>query len=194
MFDHEAHRRAQQGNADDGLLVSFYYEAIKKGDDFDNVPFIRIWVDKETEIIRAVNEEDKIRFEPRWQAFLKGEEIPEEGTPIKEIPFATPANVAACRASRILTAEQLIETPDDRLTRSKLVNFKYQVKDMMASQKDSSHMREMRKEMEELSKQNIVLREKIDALIALQPDKKPDPPKRKPGRPRKDANAQGNDQ
>lgn len=195
MFNHEAWRQEQQGTADAGLLVSFYYEAIKRNDEFVNVPFIRIWVDKETEVVREVTEEDKNRFSVRWAAFQKGEEAPIEGTPIKELPFATPANVATCKANNIYTAEQLIETPDDRLTRAKLVNFKYQVKDMLASQKDSSHMRQMREEMDQLKKTNIVLQEKIEALINAQGSDEPEPPpKRKRGRPRKHGNTPQHDQ
>ncbi len=188
MFDHEAHRAAQHGDADKGLLVSFFYEAKKHGDEYENVPFIRIWVDKETEVIRAVTEADKLRFEDRWKAFQKGEEIPEDGTPIKELPFATPANVASCKANRIMTAEQLVETPDDRLTRAKLVNFKYQVKDLLAAQKDTHHLRGMREEMENLKKANRALQEKLDMVLAGQTEEDSEPPKRKRGRPRKDGN------
>jgi hypothetical protein len=193
MFNHEAWRQEQQGTADAGLLVSFYYEAVKRDDEFVNIPFIRIWVDKETEVVREVTQEDKDRFSVRWNAFQNNEEVPIDGTPIKELPFATPANVATCKANHIYTAEQLVETPDDRLTRAKLVNFKYQVKDMLASQKDSSHIRHMREEMDQLKKNNIVLQEKIDALLAAQ-EQEPEPPKRKRGRPRKHGNTPSDNQ
>lgn len=195
MFNHEAWRQEQQGTADAGLLVSFHYEAIKnrETEEYENVPFIRIWVDKETEVVRAVTPEDKERFAARWAAFEKGEEVPAEGTPIKELAFATPANVASCKANSIHTAEQLIETPDDRLTRAKLVNFKYQVKDMMASQKDSSHVRHMREEMDHQKKTINVLQEKIDALLAAT-EQEPEPPKKRRGRPPKHGNTSSDSQ
>src|SRR3990172_3886933 len=111
-FDYEAHRRAIAGsNPDKALLVSFEYASEKlKSGLFENVEMVRIWMDKNSEVVRKVTDADKVRFAGRYAAFKKGEEMPEEGTPIRLCAFATPADVSACKAERIFTVEQFVET------------------------------------------------------------------------------------
>jgi hypothetical protein len=105
-FDYEAHRRSLQGNPDKALLVSFEYASEKRRDGtFDNVEMIRIWMDKNTEVVRRVTESDKLRFTERYQAFKKGEEAPATGTPIRLVPFATrgssPSQMRTGKVSRV---------------------------------------------------------------------------------------------
>ena len=177
-FDYEAHRRSLQGNPDKALLVSFEYASEKKRDGtFQNVEYVRIWMDKNTEVVRKVTEEDKIRFAERYAAFRSGEEVPEEGTPIKMVPFATPADVSACRAQRIFTLEQLVETADERLSRARLVNFKYQARDYLEAQRRTGYVGELRDEINHLKAQIDVLKERAGPTV--------EPAKKKPGRPKK---------
>lgn len=179
-FDYEAHRKNLQGNPDRALLVSFEWAPEKRKDgNFDNVEMIRIWLDKNNEVVRKVTEEDKIRFAERYEAFKKGEEVPEHGTPIRMVPFATPADVSACKALRIFTLEQLVETADERLSRSKLINFKYQARDYLEAQQRTGYVGELREEINHLKAQIEVLKERAGH-----------PPeetvvKKKPGRPKK---------
>jgi hypothetical protein len=178
-FDYEAHRRSLQGNPDKALLVSFEYASEKRRDGtFDNVEMIRIWMDKNTEVVRRVTESDKLRFTERYEAFKKGEEAPETGTPIRLVPFATPADVSACKSLRIFTLEQLVETADERLSRAKLVNFKYQARDFLEAQRRTGYVGELRDEINHLKAQIEVLKERAAAPVE-------EPVKRKPGRPKK---------
>jgi len=179
-FDYEAHRRSQQGNPDRALIVTFEYIPEKRKDgSFENVEMIRIWMDKNTEVVRKVSAEDKLRFSERYEAFKKGEELPEEGTPIKMVPFATPADVSACKSLRIFTLEQLAETADDRLTRARLVNFKYQARDFLESQRRTGFVAELRDEINRLKAQIEVLKERQQPSVET-----PEAPKRR-GRPPK---------
>ena len=181
MFDYEAQNRLARGeNPDAGLLVSFFYEPKQdqKGE-WKETPFIRIWMDKDTEVVRPVEEVDKKRFKTRWQAFLEGEEPPEEGTPINKLAFATPANVAACKAERIFTVEQLLETPDSRLQKAYLLNFKYAAKDWFDAQKDVGHLKEMRAEIESLKQQLAAATERLASV------KTEEEPVKKRGRPKR---------
>lgn len=172
-FDVEAYRRQQSGvDPDKGLLVTFRHEAKEVDGKFENIPYINIWMGKNSTIDRPVTEEDKVRFEDRWKAFEKGEE-PVDGMPIKEVPFATAANVAACRSEQIYTVEQLIETPDQRLQRAHLVNFKYMCRDMWESRKDNAHVQKLRDELEKANQKIAALEEKMSQA-----------PKKR-GRPRK---------
>lgn len=183
-FDVEAYRRNQQGNPDKALLVSFEWVAERdKSGEYQNVPYIRIWMDKNSEIVRKATEEDKVRFADRWEAFEKNEETPEDGTPIKEMPLATPANVAACKAERILTVEQLVETPDERLQRAHLINFKYVCRDWLEARGRNGYLKEMRDQIEALKAENQALKDKFREA-GIPAEVKPKVTKKR-GRPRK---------
>lgn len=160
QFDYTS-MNANQQEADKALLVSFEYVAKEVNGEYQNVPHIRIFVNKNSEIFREVTEEDMERFSDRWEAFQKGEEAPEEGTPVNLAPFATPANVAACRANKIYTVEQLVQTPDSRLQRSYLTNFKYMCSDWLKEKAGAGQIQELRGEIEALKRENQMLIERF---------------------------------
>lgn len=180
MFDTSTYQRQQAGmNMDSGLLVTFRYEAVLKDppdptEPYENVPYISIYLGKNDTVDRPATEEDKVRFQDRWESFLKGEETPTSGMPVNKVPFATPAEISACKAERIYTVEQLIATPDVRVQRAHLLKFKYACNDMMESLKNAGHMQEMRDLIESQKKTIDTLLEEVAEL------KKP-----KRGRPRK---------
>jgi hypothetical protein len=180
-FDYAAHRRSLQGNPDKALIVTFKYDSEKQRDGtFKNVEFIVIWMDKNTEVVRKVTEEDKVRFADRYEAFKKGEAMPDTGTPIRLVPFATPADVSACKALRITTLEQLVETADETLTRARLVNFKYQARDFLEAQRRTGYVGELREEIDRLKAQIEVLKERADNEPSEEPVEK-----KRGGRPKK---------
>ena len=162
-FDVQAYRQAQS-NPDRALLVTFEYAARQKKDgSFENIEMVRIWLGRNDEICRPVTEQDKVRFRDRYEAFLKGEKAPADGTPIAQCALATPATISACKAERIFTLEQLVETPDERLMRSSLVNFKYKCQDWLEAQKRIGHVGEMRSRIEKLEQENAILKERLKA-------------------------------
>ena len=176
-FDVAAYRRGIS-DPDRGLLVTFRYEAVKQNDGgFKNVEYINIWLSNSDQVDRPVTEADRIRFKTRYEAFRAGEKEPDEGTPIKMCAFATPANVAACKSERIFTIEQLVETPDERLMRPKLIQFKYMCRDYLESQKRHGYVGELRAEIDKLKAQ-------IKALEGKRAEKEEEPPKKR-GRPPK---------
>lgn len=177
-FDFESHRKSLQGNPDKALLVSFEYASEKQKDgSFNNIEMIRVWMDKNSEVVRKVTEEDKVRFAERYKAFRNNEEMPPDGTPINMCAFATPADVSACKAERIFTLEQLVETSDERLARARLVNFKYQARTWLESQKRSGYTGELLAEIQHLKAQIEMLKERAGV------PEEPAPKKR--GRPKK---------
>lgn len=162
-FDVQAYRAAQS-NPDKGLVVTFEHAAKQQSDgSFENVEMIRIWLGRNDEICRPVTPQDKVRFRDRYDAFLKGEKPPADGTPIAQCALATPANISACKAERIFTLEQLAETPDERLLRSSLVNFKYKCKDWLEAQKRYGYVGEMRDQLEQQRKEIEILKERLKA-------------------------------
>lgn len=54
-------------------------------------------------------------YEKAYKAWTAGNEIPLNGTPIKEWPVATPADVAQCHAANVMTVEDLAEANDTAL-------------------------------------------------------------------------------
>lgn len=55
------------------------------------------------------------RFPRAWEAFLKGEDLRPDGTPLEECSKLPPSRLAALRAVQIRTVEQLAELPDASL-------------------------------------------------------------------------------
>ena len=181
-FDYEAYRQSKVpgGNPDKALIVTFGYEAKKKSDGtFVNVEMVNIWMDKNTEVRREVTPEDRVRFAERYAAFKAGQEVPIDGTPIEKCVFATPADVAACRAERIFTLEQLVETPDERLQRARLTNFKYRSRDFLEARERTGYVGELRDQIDALKAQIETLKERLWKPADEQASK------RGPGRPRK---------
>jgi hypothetical protein len=162
-FDVAAYRREMTGiDPDKGLLVTFKHEAVKQNDgSFKDVEFIHIWMGNSEQIERPVTESDKIRFKSRYEAFKNNEAEPIEGTPIKMCAFATPADVAACKSERIFTLEQLVETPDERLLRAKLVNLKYRSRDWLEAQKRHGYVGELRAQIDALKAQIESLKSRL---------------------------------
>jgi len=160
-FDIQAYRAAQS-NPDRALLVTFEYAARQKADgSFENIEMIRIWLGRNDEICRPVTDQDKVRFRDRYEAFQKGEKAPLDGTPVAQCALATPAIISSCKAEKIFTLEQLVETPDERLMRSSLVSFKYKCKDWLEAQKRIGHVGEMRSRIEKLERENEILKERL---------------------------------
>jgi hypothetical protein len=183
-FDYQAFKASQvNSNPDRALIVTFEPVAERKPDGtFQNVEFIRIkmgmqsWAD---EIYRKVTKEDKIRFADRYAAYKAGEEMPVDGTPIAECLFATPADIASCKAERILSLETLAELPDEKLQRAHLVGLKYKVIDWLKARKQVGYIGELRDQIEALKKRVVMLETENKELKAA--------PKPR-GRPRKVVN------
>ena len=57
------------------------------------------------------------KFRAGYDYWLKGEEIPVEGTPVKNWPVASPGEVASCVKLHILTVEALATCNDEAVRR-----------------------------------------------------------------------------
>lgn len=186
-FDYQIQRQLNAGsNPDKGLIVTFEPIAEKQPDgSFKNVDYIRIVLGRNDEVVRRVTQEDKVRFADRYSAYKAGEDMPPDGTPIKDCALATPADVSACKAERIYTLEQLAETPDERLQRAKLINFKYKCRDWLESQKRHGYVGELRSQIDTLKAKidglESQLRARGETPVDVTPKRKGRPPKVKDG-------------
>lgn len=163
-FDIEAYRKAIQTSEspDRALLVTFEPVATKQPDgSYQTVEYTRIWLGRNDEVFRPTTSEDRVRFADRYAAFKRGEEKPIEGTPISMCAFATPADVAACKAEKIFTLEQIVELPDERLQRARLVTFKYRCRDWLEAQQRHGYVGELRTQIEALQAKVNVLTQQL---------------------------------
>ena len=171
MFDAQAYNDEKSGLGFAKQIISFYHESVKQKDgSFENVEHIRIHADRLNEVCRPVTESDKRHYSARYEAFQKNEEVPPEGTPIKEWAVATPADISSCKAAKIHTIEQLADAPDEALQRNHLVGMKYKAIDFLRANKDSGVLGQLRDELEEAKKKIETLEEKNRDLIRANND------------------------
>lgn len=125
----QPHQNAAQA-AVGGQSVIFLYRPILNPEKskqegrprYDRVPFIRIaapgdrdnvivrqvWLDETESNIMA----DNVRFKAKWDLFLKGQEVPEDGTPLEHWPAITSEQRAELTHFNIRTVEQLASLSD----------------------------------------------------------------------------------
>ena len=108
-------------NDTDGGIPLFRYEAVQiphsDPPEYENKVYVTIMNrgDEKTIIERPKRKEDEKRWPRHWQAFLNDTEAPVEGTPLKEFPALTPADIANLKQKHIDTVEQLAEFPDGQI-------------------------------------------------------------------------------
>jgi hypothetical protein len=105
----------------DGGIPFFRHEAVEVKNS-DPVKFQdEVWVtivnkgDPKSIIERPKRPEDEKRWPDHWEAFVKGNETPLKGIPLKDFPALTPADIATCHRYHIRTVEDLADYPDIQL-------------------------------------------------------------------------------
>lgn len=113
--------------ADAKLFVVFSMQAVQNGFKteqegrpiFDTIPHIRIHIpgDKNSVVDRPVEPQDKQRFSARWEAFQKGMQVAEQGTPLEAWPALSVGQVMEFKAAGVFNVEQLAEMADNHAQR-----------------------------------------------------------------------------
>ena len=154
----------------DRQWIKFSNEAVDVGNGkFENSPHIRIRVDRQNEIFRPVEDQDKVHYRTRYEAFLAGEEVPPEGTPVKAWSAVSVADQAACKHAKIYTVEQLAGASDDDLQKGGIVALKYKAIDWLAANEDSTILADLRDELDK-AKDKIKLLEERNQILKVQND------------------------
>ena len=121
MFESVNEAIAFADNKQDGGIPFFRYDAVEIKDsdppNFEDVVMVEIRLkgDTKTVIDRPKRPEDEKRWPKQWAAFLAGTDAPLEGTPLKEFPALSPADIATCHRFNIRTVEDLSEMADVQL-------------------------------------------------------------------------------
>lgn len=119
---------------------------------------------------------------PAYEAWKKGMEIPETGTPLAAWAGVTREQAELLRKIGINTVEDFSTVDDNKLSRIPLPNAR-QLRDAARKFGDGSDASGLAAKMTELEAQNASLKEQFEAAMALLEEQSE---KRRPGRPKKE--------
>jgi hypothetical protein len=141
---------SQTAEANKGITPVFYREPIlnpsrtaKEGRPiYDDMEVVRIFVagDPLNQIVKPVDASMKERFPVQYDAWIKKQEgMTISGTPIRQWPLLTPANIAEFEGLKIFSVEALSEVSDGNVTKSVgLREWREKAKAWLETNKDSS--------------------------------------------------------
>ena len=152
---------------EDGGFVTFFMDSVFNKSEtkrlghpvFEDVLMFKKVIPNQTTVVpRPATEEDKVKYEKSYQAFVTGHEPPESGTPLEKWHEITAGEIEMCRASQIKTVEQLVECSDGNIQKMGpgATNLK---------QRASKYLERIN-EGEVLRQENTELRERIAQLEA----------------------------
>lgn len=147
---------------------------------FEDVPFVTVYSPGNKLEIPCfrVEEKHRMRWPKQWEAFMAGEEAPMEGLPLVEWPPITRAQVETLKGFHIRTVEELASGTDENMKNIGPVFIDLSNK---AAKFLENHGSEKAR-ISELEQKNQDL---MDRLEKLEAQSSPEPPKKKPGRPKK---------
>lgn len=162
---------------------------------FKEVDYITIAVpgDKTSEVVRPVRPTDKERFRAAWERYNAGHAQVADGTPLKEWPGVSRAQVEELAYFRIYTVEQLADVSDANLRNmGPFLALRQRARDFLERAKGAAPVEKMRQELEARDEQLARLQAQVEALMRGQQEGE-STEKRGPGRPRKQRLAQETD-
>lgn len=137
--------------------------------DRDNVIVRQVWLDETESNIMA----DNVRFRDKWEAFLKGQDAPEDGTPLEHWPAITSEQRAELAHFQIRTVEQLAGLTD--INASKFLGIRALqklAKDFLEAAKDGAVITRLHDTIEKQDVKNKeyerVLHEQAETIRQLQ--------------------------
>lgn len=184
---------------ENGALIEFYRDAVQNNFKsaqegrpiFDEKDFVRIQTpgDTRTVIHRVASEQDKQRFPKSWQAYQRGVEMAQEGTPLEEWNLASRSQVKELKHIGIATVESLASVSDSNLQKMGpgYTQLRKRAQQYLDSSQDDAKATAIARELEAANERIRLLEEANAALKAsATEDKDSDKPKRGPGRPPKE--------
>lgn len=133
--------------------------------------------------IQSTSRTDPSRFPPEWaerfarmyEAWKQGEELPENGVPVKGWPLLSPAQQEACIRCQLRTVEDLAAAPEEAIAELGMGgrSLVQKAKDWLSSRGDNgskltSEVGALRQENSDLKAQVKAMQDQISALAAAQ--------------------------
>jgi hypothetical protein len=130
---------------------------------FEDVTFIRFYVDRLSRSERPARQEDFLRYKAQYEAFLNNQKQKESGVPIGMLPAITPSEIDNLESKKIFTIERLAD-----ISESIIASIGYGARDLQARAKtylqqsnvSAIELKKAQNEIEELRKQIATLMEK----------------------------------
>lgn len=158
------------------LLVRFFMDAVEDPEAsaregrpiFRDAPMISIITPgSRDEYIAPATAQYRNRFPRHWAAFTQHLEDPVQGTPLKEVPFLTVAQVKSLQAINCITLEQLAGMSDAHAGRGMgLIQLRDRAKAYLAAAKDAAPITALQNQLEEREAQIKAQEQRIARLEA----------------------------
>ncbi|MDS1142392.1 hypothetical protein RE432_18315 [Pusillimonas sp. SM2304] len=184
---------------ENGALVEFYRDAVQNNFKsaqegrpiFDEKDFVRIQTpgDTRTVIQRIASDQDKQRFPRSWEAFQRGVELAQEGTPLEEWNLVSRSQVKELKHVGVATVESLASVSDANLQKMGpgYTQLRNRAQQYLDSSKDDAKATALARELEAANERIRLLEEANAALKEAATETKDDAKaKRGPGRPPKE--------
>lgn len=183
---------------ENGALVEFYRDAVQNNFKsaqegrpiYDEKDFVRIQTpgDTKTTVVRAVTEQDKLRFPRSWDAYQKNIELAQEGTPLEEWNQISRSQTKELKHVGIATVETLAQVSDGNIQKlgPGYSQLRQRARQFLESAADDAKSTAWAREKEALEERIRLLEEANEALKsqAKDEDKTEDETKPRRGRPR----------
>lgn len=124
---------------------------------------------------REVTDQDRARFARQYEAWRKGVDAPEDGTPIRGWPPVSPAQIDMCIRANLRTVEALAQASEQSLQRLGIGARALQTKARawLESARDHGVVAEevaaLKTQMEAMAERNRELQEALDEMRAAKP-------------------------
>lgn len=186
-----------------GLLARFYIDAVEDKSQtaeegrpiFTDVEFVEIIPigDTKTKVVKRATDEQRQKFAEEYAVFKKGVEQTFSGTPLNQWPIITPALIKQFNHFNVYTVDQLAELNDIAINQigPGTRDWVQKAKAFLAKAKSTAEAQKFAVENERL-KEELARQQAIISDLAAKVEKLSDgsEPKRGPGRPRKEEQAE----
>lgn len=170
-------------STENGSIVEFYRDAVqnnfKSGKEgrpiYDEKDFIRITTpgDTRTVVVELANDVHKRQYPKSWDAYSKGMDEVQEGTPISQWNQASLSQAKELAHFNVRTVEQLATVSDTNLQHMGpgYQALRTRAQKYIKTTHDDADSTKAERENEQLREQNALLKEQIEALKATLADK-----------------------
>ena len=118
------------------------------------------------------------QIEPLYEAYKKGSEIPETGTPLGAWPGVTTGQADILRKNTIRTVEEVRDMPDNFMNKIPMPGLR-DLRDQAKAFLDATDQNKVSSEVNTLRRENEALKERFEAAMAMIEENAKDGPKAK---------------